>query len=78
MIPEAAGGGGTDLVLGQQSGELALLQDDHVLLYSGDLRHHSLKHDLLTSETQMIIGAPRGQMSVKTPMAGQISPAGPW
>lgn len=43
---------GTDLVLCQQSGELALLQDDHVLLYSSDLRHHTLKHELLTSETR--------------------------
>lgn len=48
---------GADLVLGQQSRELALLQDDHVLLYSSDLRRHTLKHDLLTPETQSNVKA---------------------
>lgn len=43
---------GSDLVVYQQSGKLAPLQDDHVLLYSGDLRHQALKHDLLTASTQ--------------------------
>lgn len=41
---------GTDLVLRQQGGELALLQDDHVLLDRGDLRHQTLEHDLLESD----------------------------
>lgn len=42
---------GTNLVLRQQGGELALLQDDHVLLDRGDLRHQTLEHDLLKSDT---------------------------
>lgn len=37
----------TYLALCQQSRELALLEDDHVLLYRCYLRHHTLQHDLL-------------------------------
>lgn len=39
------------LIFCKKSGELALLQDDHVLLYRDYFRHHLLQHDFLSIQT---------------------------